>query len=77
MFERAWEEFLRLNQNSETAELLIPEIVNSAVKAKTARCRVLQTQDRWFGVTYHDDLEQVRAAIARFHADGLYPTPLF
>jgi hypothetical protein len=38
-----------------------------------ATVQVLPTPDKWFGVTYAADKENVVAAIARMKADGLYP----
>ncbi|MDR2197723.1 MAG: NTP transferase domain-containing protein [Coriobacteriales bacterium] len=77
IIEKAWAEFLQDNRHNDDAEFLIPAVVHDAIKSGAATCRVLQTQDAWFGVTYRDDLAKVRTAIAQLHADGLYPTPLF
>lgn len=35
--------------------------------------RVLQTNERWFGLTYQDDKPGVVAALRALHADGTYP----
>ena len=39
--------------------------------------RVLDTQDKWFGVTYQEDKEAVVEAIRKLIADGVYKEKLF
>ena len=39
--------------------------------------KVLDTDSRWFGVTYSADRPSVVAKFAQLHADGEYPSPLF
>ena len=39
--------------------------------------RVLQTDERWFGLTYQDDKPGVIAALRALHADGTYPPALW
>ena len=41
------------------------------------RTRVLQTNERWFGLTYQDDKPGVVAALRALHADGTYPPALW
>jgi len=38
---------------------------------------VLTTNDKWYGVTYKEDSEQVSSAIARLTESGLYPEKLW
>ena len=39
--------------------------------------KVLETRDKWFGVTYKEDKEAVVAAIRRLIADGVYKEKLY
>ena len=41
------------------SEYLLPNIVDKLLKEKRANVKVLETQDRWFGVTYKEDKEIV------------------
>jgi dTDP-glucose pyrophosphorylase len=59
------------------AEYLLPTIIGNLVKAGRARVRVLETRDKWFGVTYREDKEAVVAAIRRLIADGVYKEHLY
>jgi len=38
---------------------------------------VLESKDKWFGVTYKEDKEKVVAAIADLKAKGMYPEYLW
>lgn len=59
------------------AEYLLPTIIGNLVRAGRARVRVLETRDKWFGVTYREDKEAVVAAIRRLIADGVYKEHLY
>ena len=56
---------------------MLPRIVDDLVQAGRATVKVLDTQDRWFGVTYKEDKEAVAAAIRKLVADGVYKEKLF
>lgn len=59
------------------AEYLLPKIIDQLVKEGRATVRVLDTQDKWFGVTYQEDKEAVVEAIRKLIADGVYKEKLF
>jgi len=70
--------FLRgLPAGDTTSEFLIPEVVGSLVREGRARVRVLETPERWFGVTYPEDRTNVQAAIRELIARGAYPERLW
>ena len=39
--------------------------------------KVLKSHDRWYGMTYREDLPIVREALSRLTASGLYPEGLW
>ena len=47
------------------------------IRSGKARVRVLETQDKWFGVTYKEDKPTVVAAIRKLIDEGVYPEKLF
>ena len=47
------------------------------IAAGTGRVRLLTTHERWYGMTYREDAEAVRAAIAGMKAKGVYPEKLW
>lgn len=59
------------------AEYLLPQIIDRLVKSGKARVKVLDTHDRWFGVTYQEDKAAVVASIQKLVDDGVYPEKLF
>ena len=60
-----------------TAEFLLPTIIDQMLKRGEAKVDVLPTDDRWFGVTFHEDIEAVRENFRKLTADGSYPSPLW
>lgn len=59
------------------AEYLLPQIIDRLVKSGKARVKVLDTHDKWFGVTYQEDKAAVVASIRKLVDDGVYPEKLF
>lgn len=66
-----------LVKNPEKAEYLLPEIVNKLLNEGSASVKVLKSKDKWYGVTYKEDLPLVQNAIQKIQGRGLYPNPLF
>lgn len=58
-------------------EYLLPNIVDKLLKEGRANVKVLETQDRWFGVTYQEDKEAVQEAFAELIKEGVYPANLW
>lgn len=59
------------------AEYLLPTIVDSLIKSGEATVKVLETRDKWFGVTYKEDKQSVVDAFRKLIADGVYKEKLF
>lgn len=71
-------EFLTgLGSDKMKAEYLLPSIVDDLIREGSARVKVLNTKDKWFGVTYQNDKELVRKSLERLVAEGVYPEKLF
>lgn len=76
--EKGFPQFLdNIREGDLKAEYLLPSIIGSLVKSGRARVRVLETRDRWFGVTYKEDKEAVVAAFRKLIADGVYKERLY
>lgn len=58
-------------------EYLLPTIVDSLIREGRARVKVLETPDKWFGITYKEDKPAVEAAFRRLIGDGVYPEDLW
>lgn len=77
--ERAFASFLtdNLPANPLKCELVVPTEIDRQVREGFADVAVLRSGDVWYGMTYHEDHRVVADAMARKHAEGLYPTPLW
>ncbi|MCL2851748.1 MAG: NTP transferase domain-containing protein [Defluviitaleaceae bacterium] len=76
--ERKFAEFFERNQaRLDTAEMYLPTVVDALIKEGRADVSVLDTADRWWGLTNPGDLQAVREAIAGMVADGKYPEDLW
>lgn len=58
-------------------EYLLPSVVDDLLKAGKATVAVLETPDKWFGVTYKEDKQVVVDSIKALIAGGAYPEKLF
>ena len=78
-FEQGFEAFLRdtVPGNPMKAEYYLPYVPKSLIEQGRARVRLLNTDERWYGMTYREDIDAVRAAIARMKAEGVYPEKLW
>ena len=67
--------FLRENLpvNPLKCEYYLPSVPNQCIQEGKATVQVLHTPEKWFGMTYHEDLEKVRGAIEEMKAAGKYP----
>lgn len=59
------------------AEYLLPTIVDDLIKEGKAQVSVLNTNDKWFGVTYKEDKQVVVDSFQKLVDEGVYPNKLF
>lgn len=59
------------------AEYLLPTIVDDLIKEGKAEVTVLNTNDKWFGVTYKEDKQVVVDSFKKLVDEGVYPARLF
>ncbi|MBQ5772470.1 MAG: nucleotidyltransferase [Clostridia bacterium] len=53
-------------------ELYIPSVISRALESGRATVKVLQSADKWYGITYREDLAEVKEAIGAYLREGLY-----
>ena len=63
--------------NLEKDEYFLPSAAGDTVRAGAATLRVLETDDKWFGVTYPQDKAEVVASLRRLIDAGVYPDGLW
>ncbi len=66
-----------LKENPLKGEYLIPRTVGDLVNEGKATVRILPSEDKWFGVTYHEDKEAFVKAINEKIKEGVYPENLW
>lgn len=71
-------EFLRgLKPEDNKRECLLPVFVDDMIAGGALRCRALDTDDYWFGLTFPEDKADVVAELKRLHDTGVYPPTLW
>lgn len=75
--DREFRRFLDRDINTPKAEFFIPLCIDTLIKNGEATVKVLDTDSRWFGVTYAADRQGVVDKLASLHADGTYPEKMF
>ena len=53
-------------------EFFIPSVISKAVDTGKATVKVFKNTDKWYGITYREDLQEVKDAIGGYINDGLY-----
>ena len=66
-----------LSKEDLKAEYLLPIIIGDLLREQKVSVKVLETPDKWFGVTYQEDKQTVMEAFCDLIRQGVYKTPLF
>lgn len=73
ILEKGFYEFLEETDSEDLkAEYLLPTIIGGLLNEGKAEVTVLQSKDKWFGVTYKEDKESVVNAIKELIESGIY-----
>ena len=65
--EKEFERFLKEKGTDHRAEFYLPEAVGRRIEKEGRSVRVLESPERWYGVTYREDLPLVRRALSGCH----------
>lgn len=82
MLDELWARFPKfldesLRKNPLKAEYFLPFVADEQLKEGSCSVRVLDCAEAWHGMTYKEDLDSVKSAIASLRADGAYPEKLW
>lgn len=66
-----------LKENPLKGEYYLPSAADRLVKEDKARVKVLTSSDKWYGVTYKEDREDVKNALEAMKNRGEYPEKLW
>lgn len=66
-----------VKENPLKAEFFLPNVVGDLLKEGKASVKVLESEEKWYGVTYQEDKRTVVEAIQAKKNAGLYPQELW
>ncbi len=69
--ESAYKRFLA-TANLEKDEIYIPSVISEMLDEGCASVKVFKTADKWYGITYRADLEEIKESIGAYIKNGLY-----
>jgi hypothetical protein len=58
-------------------EYFLPAVANAQLAAGKCTVRMLDCDETWYGVTYREDLDSVKSAVADMKKRGIYPNKLW
>jgi NDP-sugar pyrophosphorylase family protein len=76
-FENDFGEFLKENEDELNGEYLLPTELSGLINKGEIKMKVLETPAQWFGVTYPEDAEIVKAKLKELVEKGVYPENLW
>lgn len=76
-YESQFKEFLKERCTELKSEFYIPTVVNNLIHSGGARMKVLNTPEKWFGVTYRDDKVIAVKKLEELVEAGVYPANLW
>lgn len=76
-FSSYWESFIKDNVTTEKGEIYLPEGASSLVTKGEGKIRFYTTKEKWFGMTYSADRENVKEELSNKIIKGYYPEKLW
>lgn len=70
--EKEFELFLKENKNEAKSEFFLPSAVTKRIHEQKRAAAVLETDEKWYGVTYREDADSVKRAMKEFVDKGMY-----
>ena len=70
--EREYQKFLK-TANLQKDEFFIPSVISKVIDDGMGTVQVFKNTDKWYGITYREDLGEIKEAIGGYIVDGLYP----
>ena len=76
-FHEYWDGFKKTSLDQAKSEALLPVAASDIVKKGNGTIRFFTSSEKWFGMTYPEDREIVKAEIAKKIEEGYYPEILW
>ena len=72
-----FDRFIKANAGEMKAEVLLPNCAGEIVQKGLGTMKVFSTAEKWFGMTYKEDRDTVKASLALKTKQGIYPEKLW
>lgn len=72
IFDEQFKIFLKDNINEPKKEFFIPSVVDTMINQLGYKIKVVDTDEKWYGITYKEDLPLIQNAIKKMTEQGLY-----
>ena len=72
IFQEEFEKFLSSDDPSLKREFFIPLVVDNLINERGYKVKALETNEKWYGITYKEDLPLIKEAIKKYTDAGLY-----
>lgn len=76
-FDERFNSFLEKNLTAPKSEFIIPTVIGEMIDEKAAQVKVIATEDKWFGITFKEDLPLAKENINTLITKGIYPEKLY
>ncbi len=77
LLDEGFRRFLAEAEDDPTAEFLVPVYIGELLKEGKVKVKTLQSPDRWFGMTYREDIPTVVEAFEKLYKNGEYLADLY
>lgn len=77
ILKREFKKFLEEFSDSLDKEFLLPTALSNGIRNRDFKMKMVMTPEVWFGMTYKDDLQNVKDKIKEKVDQGLYPEDLW
>lgn len=70
--EKLFVDFLSKNITEPKKEFYIPYVVDTMIHEMNYRFKIVNTDEKWYGITYKEDMPLIKKAISDMESQGLY-----
>ena len=70
--EKEFKLFLDEKINMPKSECFLPSVISNRIIEEGKQVKVLETAEKWYGVTYREDMPAVREAMVKYINEGMY-----
>lgn len=70
--EKEFKLFLEEKINVPKSECFLPSVISKRIEEEGKTVKVLETAEKWYGVTYREDMPAVREAMIKYINEGMY-----